>query len=105
MTDRYIADLSVDKLTDRSMLIKMGKLKIDRLHLSNMESNWNRLGSAESKNPKIVGASSMHRLRAADVGQNKRVVSAVADTRKVTIVSANQPMVEASTDSCYTETF
>jgi hypothetical protein len=26
------------------------------------------------------------------------------DTRKVTIVSANQPMVEASTDSCYTGT-
>jgi hypothetical protein len=47
----------------------------------------------------------MHGLRAADVGQNKRVVSAVADTRKVTIVAANQPMVEASTDSCYTETF
>jgi hypothetical protein len=41
---------------------------------------------------------------AADVGQNNRTVSAVADTRKVTIVSANQPMVEASTDSCYTGT-
>jgi hypothetical protein len=35
----------------------------------------------------------MHRLCADDVGQNKRVVSAVADTRKVTTVSANQPMV------------
>jgi hypothetical protein len=64
--------------------------------------NW--LGSADGKNPKIVGASSMHRLCAADVGQNKRVVSAVADTRKVSTVLANQPMVEVSTDSCYTET-
>jgi hypothetical protein len=40
----------------------------------------------------------------ADVGRNKRVVSAVADTRKVSTVLANQPMVEVSTDSCYTET-
>jgi hypothetical protein len=42
-----------------------------------------------------VCASPIHRLCAADVGQNKRIVSAVADTRKVTTVSANQPMVEA----------
>jgi hypothetical protein len=41
---------------------------------------------------------------AANVGQNNRIVSAAADTRKVTTVSANQPMVEASTDSCYTGT-
>jgi hypothetical protein len=41
----------------------------------------------------IVDLSSMHQLCAADVGQNKRVVSAVADTRKITTVSANQPMV------------
>jgi hypothetical protein len=46
----------------------------------------------------------IHRLYAVDVGQNKRTVSAVADTRKVAIVSANQPMVEVSTDSCYTGT-
>jgi hypothetical protein len=39
-----------------------------------------------------------------DVGQNNRIVSTVADTRKVTTVSASQPMVEASTDSCYTGT-
>jgi RAB protein geranylgeranyltransferase component A len=52
-----------------------------------------QLGSADSKNRKIVGASSMHRLCATEVGQNKRVISAVADTRKVTIVSANQSMV------------
>jgi hypothetical protein len=32
---------------------------------------------------------------AADVGQNKRIVSAVADIRRITTVSANQPMVEA----------
>jgi hypothetical protein len=46
--------------------------------------------------------SPIHRLCAVDVGQNKRIVSAVANTRKVTTVSANQPMVEVSTDSCYT---
>jgi hypothetical protein len=46
----------------------------------------------------------MHRLCTADVEQNKRTVSAVADTKKVTTVSANQPMVEVSTDSCYAET-
>jgi hypothetical protein len=39
VTDRYIADLSGDKSADRSVWIKMGKLKIDRLHLTNMESN------------------------------------------------------------------
>jgi hypothetical protein len=70
-----------------------GKLRIDRPYLTDVENNENRLGSADGKNPKIVGASSMHRLCAADVGQNKRVVSAVADTRKVTTISANQPMV------------
>jgi hypothetical protein len=46
----------------------------------------------------------IHRLCAADVEHNRRIVSAVADTRKVTIVSANQPMVEVSTDSCHTGT-
>jgi hypothetical protein len=30
MVDRYITDLSVDKLADRSMWTKMGKLRIDR---------------------------------------------------------------------------
>jgi hypothetical protein len=48
--------------------------------------------------------SQIHRLCAVDVGQNKIIVSAVANTRKVTIVSANQPMVEVSIDSCYTGT-
>jgi hypothetical protein len=104
VTDKYKADLSVDKSTDRSVWIRMGKLRIDRPCLTIWKSNQNRLGSADGKNPKIVGASSMHRLCAADVGQNKRVVSAVADTRKVSTVLANQPMVEVSTDSCYTET-
>jgi hypothetical protein len=37
--DRHIADLSVDKLADKSVWIKMGKLKIDRLYLTDMESN------------------------------------------------------------------
>jgi hypothetical protein len=82
----------------------MGKLKIDRLYLTNMESNRNRLGSVDSKNPKIVYTPLIYRLYAVDAGQNKRTVSAVANTRKVTTVSANQPMVEVSTDSCYTET-
>jgi hypothetical protein len=39
VTDRYIADLSVDKSADRSVWIRMGKLKIDRLYLTDMESN------------------------------------------------------------------
>jgi hypothetical protein len=42
-----------------------------------------------------VCVSPIHRLCAVDVGQDKGIVSAVADTRKVTTVSANQPMVEA----------
>jgi hypothetical protein len=37
---------------------------------------------------------------AADVGQNKRIVSAVADIRKITIISANQLMVEAYQKKC-----
>jgi hypothetical protein len=37
--DRHIADLSVDKSADKSVWIKMGKLKIDRLYLTDMESN------------------------------------------------------------------
>jgi hypothetical protein len=69
-----------------------------------MENDQNRLGSADSKNPKIVGVFPIHRLCEIDVGQNKRIVSAIADTRKVTTISANQPMVEVSTDSCYAET-
>jgi hypothetical protein len=60
-----------------------------------MENSQNRLRSADSKNFKIVCASPMHRLCAADVGQNKRIVSAVADIRKISTISANQPMVEA----------
>jgi hypothetical protein len=78
----------------------MGKLRIDRPYLIDMESNLNRLGSADSKNLKIVCASLGHRLCAADVGQNKRIVSAVADIKKITTVSANQPMVEAYQKKC-----
>jgi hypothetical protein len=39
---------------------------------------------------------------AADVGQNNRIASAVADTRRITTttVSANQPMVEAFHKKC-----
>jgi hypothetical protein len=36
----------------------------------------------------------------ADVGQNNIIVSAVADIRKITTVSANQPMVEAYHKKC-----
>jgi hypothetical protein len=54
-----------------------------------------RLGSADSKNSKIVCVSPIHRLCAADVGQNEGIVSAVADIRGITTVSANQPRVEA----------
>jgi hypothetical protein len=67
----------------------MEKLRIDRPCLTDMEKHQNQLGSADGKNPKIVCASPIHRLYAVDVEQNKRTVSAVADTRKVTIVSAN----------------
>jgi hypothetical protein len=72
------------------------------------KSNQNWLRSADSKNPKIVYTPLIHRLGAAEVGQNNRIVSAVADIRKISTVSANQPMVEAyqrnaSADSCYTE--
>jgi hypothetical protein len=42
----------------------------------------------------------MHRLCTADVGQNQRIVSAVADIRRVTTGSANQPMVEAYQKIC-----
>jgi hypothetical protein len=37
---------------------------------------------------------------AADVGQNNRIVSAVADIRKITTVSINQSMVEAYQKKC-----
>jgi hypothetical protein len=37
---------------------------------------------------------------AADAGQNKRIVSVVADIRKITAVSANQPMVKAYQMNC-----
>jgi hypothetical protein len=49
-----------------------------------------------------VCASPIHRLGAAEVGQNNMIVSAIADTRKITTVSVNQPMVEAPADNCYT---
>jgi hypothetical protein len=100
VTDRYIADFLADKLADRSVWIRMGKLRIDRPSLTDMENNQNRLRSADGKNPKIVCASPIHRLCAVDVGQNKRIVSAVADIRKITTVSANQPMVEAYQKKC-----
>jgi hypothetical protein len=79
---------------------KDGKLRIDRPCLTDMENNQNRLRSANSKNLKIVCTSPMHRLCAADVGQNKRIVSAIADIRKITTISANQPMVEAYQKNC-----
>jgi hypothetical protein len=37
MTDRYIADLSVNKSADRSVWIRMGKLRIDWPYQIDME--------------------------------------------------------------------
>jgi hypothetical protein len=37
--DRYIADLSADKSADKSMWIRMKKLRIDRPYLTDMENN------------------------------------------------------------------
>jgi hypothetical protein len=73
---------------------------MDWLYLAIIENNQNWLGSADSKNPKIACASPIHQLCAADVGQNKRNVAAVADIKKITTVSANQPMVEAYQMNC-----
>jgi hypothetical protein len=39
VTDRYIADFLADKLADRSVQIRMGKLRIDRPYLTDMENN------------------------------------------------------------------
>jgi hypothetical protein len=39
VTDRYIADLSVDKSADRSMWIRIGRLRIDWLYLTDIENN------------------------------------------------------------------
>jgi hypothetical protein len=105
VTDKYKADLSVDKSTDRSVWIRMGKLRIDRPCLTGMEKQPKSAWVGRWQELKIVCVSLIHRLCTVDVGQNKRIVSAAADTRKVTTVSADQPMVEVSTDSCYTETF
>jgi hypothetical protein len=66
---------------------------MDWLYLAVIENDRNWFGSADSKNPKIVYASPIYRLCAADVGQNKRIVSA-------STVSANQPMVEAYQMNC-----
>jgi hypothetical protein len=39
MTDRYIADLSADKSADRSVWIRMEKLRIVRPYLTDMENS------------------------------------------------------------------
>jgi hypothetical protein len=39
VTDRYIADLLVNKLADRSMWIRIGRLRTDRLYLTDIENN------------------------------------------------------------------
>jgi hypothetical protein len=104
VTDKYKADCLVDKSTDRSVWIRMGKTK-DRSAVFDQYGKATKIGLGR---PIVrilkVSPSLIHRLYAVDVGQNKRTVSAVADTRKVTIVSANQLMVEVSTDSCHTGT-
>jgi hypothetical protein len=38
VTDRHIADFLADKSADRSVWIKMGKLRIDRPYLTDMEN-------------------------------------------------------------------
>jgi hypothetical protein len=39
VADRYIVDLSDDKSADRSMWIRMGKLRIDRPYLTDTEND------------------------------------------------------------------
>jgi hypothetical protein len=39
VTDRYIADLSADKSADRTVWIRMGKLRIAWPYLTDMENN------------------------------------------------------------------
>jgi hypothetical protein len=39
VTDRYIADSLAEKSADRSVWIRIGKLRIDRPHLIDMENN------------------------------------------------------------------
>jgi hypothetical protein len=39
VTDRYIADSLADKWADRSVWIRIGKLRIDQPHLTDMEKN------------------------------------------------------------------
>jgi hypothetical protein len=39
VTDRYITDLSANKSADRSVRIRMEKLRIDRPYLTDMENN------------------------------------------------------------------
>jgi hypothetical protein len=39
MTDRDIADVSVNKSTDRSVWIRMGKLRIDQPYLTDTEND------------------------------------------------------------------
>jgi hypothetical protein len=39
VTDRYIADFLANKSADRSVWMRMGKLKIDRPYLTDMENN------------------------------------------------------------------
>jgi hypothetical protein len=39
VTDRYIVDFLTDKSADRSVRTRMGKLRIDRPYLTDMENN------------------------------------------------------------------
>jgi hypothetical protein len=99
VTYRYIADLSADKSANRSVWIRMGKLRIDRPYLTDMETTRIGLDRPIARILRLC-TPLIHRLYAADVGQNKRIVSAVADIRKITTVSANQAMVEAYQKKC-----
>jgi hypothetical protein len=95
MTDRYIADFLADKSADRSVRIRIGKLRVDWPYLTDMETTRIGLDRPIARTLRLCVHFLIQQLCAAGVGQNKRIVSAVADIRKITTVSANQPMVEA----------
>jgi hypothetical protein len=96
VTDKYKADFLVDKSTDRSVWIRMGKAK-DRSAVFDRYGKATKIGLGR---PMARTLRSCVHLRligyvAADVGQNNRIVSAVADIRRVTTGSTNQPRVKA----------
>jgi hypothetical protein len=81
--------------------MEMGKLRIDRPCLTDM-GKVTKIGLGR---PMARTLRSCVHLRLigyviADVGRNNRMLPAVADTRKITIVPANQLMVETFHKKC-----